>query len=344
MPQFRHLVFVMFPKTTLSMRFYCPFLAFLPLFICSKVQAQHFSLSRLFYPNVTLSASYLPEASMDNNQNFGLTRTSFSGLLPLQSEVTIGYGSRKKFDLRARHTVLVANIAQLDPTYNGAVRPDNGYKTASVGAIMLQASLKDRLWVYAIGGGITESNETFFTPQPFLYGGAARMRILGVNTQILYGTALVYNQKFRILPVFGINKKIGKKWRAAALLPFMIDFNYRQNGWLNFDFIGAVNGFSGGFQQLGPTEKLLRRTNYQHLKLSIAANAHLFTVLNVSLEAGVVGLRQLRTFNPSHETLLAQTPGFTPYLGATVRYITSRSNFSSKFTRKLGLGDGGLNW
>jgi len=326
------------------MRFPRSFLAFLLIFVCSHAQAQHFSLSRLFYPNITVSASYLPEATVGNAQNFGLTRTSFSGILPLESEVTVGYSLRKKFDLRARHTVLVANVAQLDPTYNGTVRPDNGYKTASVGAIMLQAGLKDRLWVYALGGGITESNETFFTPQPFLYGGAARMRILGLHTQIIYGTALVYNQKFRIIPVFGINKKLGKNWRASALLPFMVDFNYRQNGWLNFDIIGAVGGFSGGFQQISPTEKLLRRTNYQHLKLSIAANAHLFTVLNISLEAGVAGLRQLRTFNPARETLLAQTPGFTPYLGATIRYITSRSNFSSKFTRKLGLGDGSTNW
>ena len=314
------------------------------IFVCFHAQAQHFSLSRLFYPNVTASASYLPEATVGNAQNFGLTRTSFSGILPLESEVTVGYSLRKKFNLRARHTVLVANVAQLDPTYNGAVRPDNGYKTASVGAVMLQAGLKDRLWVYALGGGITESNETFFTPQPFLYGGAARMRILGLHTQILYGTALVYNQKFRIIPVFGINKKLGNHWRASALLPFMVDFNYRQNGWLNFDFIGAVGGFSGGFQQISPTEKLTRRTNYQHLKLSIAANVHLFTVLNISLEAGVAGLRQLRTFNPAHETLIAQTPGFTPYLGATVRYITSRSSFSSKFTRKMGLGDGSINW
>jgi hypothetical protein len=308
------------------------------------VRAQHFSLSRLFYPNITLSATHLPEASAGNGQNFGLTRTGFSGIVPLESEVTVGYSLRKKWDLRARHTVLVANVAQLQPTYSGAVRPDNGYKTASVGAIMLQASVKDRLWVYALGGGVTESNETFFTPQPFMYGGAARMRIIGLNTQILYGTALIYSQKFRILPVFGINKKLNKSWRASALLPFMIDFNYRQNGWLNFDFIGAVGGFSGGFQQLGATEKLLRRTNYQHVKLTVAANAHLFTVLNVSLEAGMAGFRQLRTFNTAYETLSAQTPGFTPYLGATIRYITSKSNFSSKFTRKLGLGGEGINW
>ena len=313
-------------------------------FAASLCFAQHFSLSRLFYPNITLRADYLPDAPLGNGQNFGLNRTAVSGILPLESEVTVGYSSRKKFDLRARHTVLLANIAQLNPTFNGAVKPDNGYKTASVGVVMMQASVKDKLWVYALGGGITESNETFFTPQPFLYGGGARMRVLGLQTQILYGGAIVYNQKFRIIPILGINKKLNRNWRASALLPLLVNFNYHNNAWLNFDFTGAVGGFSGGFQQVTPAEKLLRRNNYQHIKLSAAVNVHLFTVLNISLEAGATGFRQLKTFNPAHETLLAQTPGFAPFLGASVRYITSRSGFSSKFTKKLGLGDGGINW
>ena len=209
---------------------------------------------------------------------------------------------------------------------------------------MLQASLRDRLWIYGGGLGLTESNETFFTPQPFFWGGAARMRILGLHTQIAYGTVLIFNQKLRLIPVFGINKRLGKEWRVSALLPFRADVNYKVNQWFNIDMIGAFDGYSGGFQQVTSVEKSLRRSNYQHVKFSVAANAHLLGVFNVSLEAGLGTFRQLRTFNSARENLGTQNPGIAPFVGASVRYISSKAKLSSQFTKKLGLGESGVNW
>jgi hypothetical protein len=319
-------------------------LALFFLLIAFGSQAQQFGLSRVFYPNVTVRAEYMPAASIGNNQDFGYTRTSFGGMMPLRSEVDVSLSFRKKVDLRARHFLMLANATQINPTYNNAVKPDNGFKTASLGVVMLQASLRDRLWVYGGGLGLTESNETFFTPQPFFWGAAARMRILGIHTQIAYGSALVYSQKLRVIPIFGINKRFNKQWRVAALLPFAADVNYKFSEWLNLDMMAGFDGYSGGFQQLSPTEKLIRRSNYQDIKISAALNAHLFTVLNVSLEAGLSTFRQIRTFNSARETLATQTPGMMPFVGASVRYITSKSKLSSQFTRKLGLGDGGINW
>jgi hypothetical protein len=229
--------------------------------------------------------------------------------------------------------------------FDGKNDPSNGYKTLSLGVIRLQASIKDRLWVYGGGLGMTESNETFFSPQPFFWGGAARMHILGLRTQIMYGSVywlIIRNCGF--IPVFGINKGLGKHWRASALLPFMADVNYKATKWFNVDMLAGLNGYSGGFQVQTPEEKSLRRENYRHIKVGVAANAHLFTVLNVSLEAGVTTFRQLRTFNSARENLTSYTPATTPYIGASVRYITSRSRLSSKFTRRMGLGEAGINW
>ncbi|MFN8352981.1 MAG: hypothetical protein U0Y10_00920 [Spirosomataceae bacterium] len=309
------------------------------LFLLSwGANAQHFSLSRLFYPNVTLKAEYMPAASFGDNHTYGLSRTSFMGMIPLRSEVEAGIGFRRKLDIRARHTMLLANFSQINPTVDGKEMPSNGFKTLSLSAIMLQASLRDKIWVYGVGGGITESNETFFTPQPFLYGGAARMRVFGLNSQIIYGTALVYNQKFRIIPLFGFNKKLGKNWHASALLPVALNVNYKAKDWINFGTSLAVGGYSGGFQEVTATEKLLRRQNYQHVKLSLSANAHVLTVLNLSLEVGVLSFRQVKTFNTARETLSSFNPGMAPYVSASVRYITSKSKLSSKFMNKLGLG------
>jgi hypothetical protein len=282
-----------------------------PLFLIvfvSQVHAQHFALSRLFYPNATLRADYMTNANMGNNQRYGLSRTSFNALIPLRSEVDVAFSLRKKFDLRARHFLMLANASQINPTLNGT------------------------------------TNETFFTPQPFFWGGGARMRILGLHTQIAYGTVLIFNQKLRFVPIFGINKRLSKDWRVSALLPFRADVNYKVNQWFNIDMIGAFDGYSGGFQQITSVEKSLRRSNYQHVKLSLAANAHLLGVFNVSLEAGLGTFRQLRTFNSARENLGTQNPGIAPFVGASVRYISSKAKLSSQFTKKLGLGETGINW
>lgn len=325
----------------ISLRLCIPFFL---IFVLPHARAQHFALSRLFYPNATLRADLMADADMGNNQRYGLTRTSFNAIIPLRSEVDVAFSLRKKLDLRARHFLMLANASQLNPSINSTITPDNGYKTFSAGVLMLQASLRDRLWIYGGGLGLTESNETFFTPQPFFWGGGARMRILGVHTQIAYGTVLIYNQKIRFVPVFGINKRLSKQWRVSALLPFRADANYRFNEWFNIDMIGTFDGYSGGFQQVTNVEKMLRRSNYQHIKFSVAANAHLFTVFNVSLEAGLGTFRQIRTFNAARQNLGTQNPNIAPFIGASVRYISSKSKLSSQFTRKLGFGESGINW
>lgn len=304
-------------------------------------QAQQLGLSRLFYPNATLSANYLVPTNSATTPNFGLTRTNFLGIIPVQSEVQGSFSLKKKFDLRAVHTVLIGQFTQLQPTVEGTKFPDNGYKTISLGAIRMQASVKDRLWVYGAALGMTESNETFFTPQPFFWGGAARMRIIGLRSQIVYGSMLVYSQKLRVVPVFGINQRLGKQWRATALLPFMADVNYHPTKWFSMDALAGINGYSGGFQVQTAEEKLLRRQNYQHVKLGLSANLHLLTVFNISTEAGIAGFRQLRTFNGARENLTSSNPPLAPYVGVSVRYLTSRSKFSSKFIGKFGLGEKG---
>ena len=244
------------------------------------------------------------------------------------------------FDLElvwAVHTVLAVNVVQNNPIVDNNVN-SKGFKTVSVGLIQMQASVRERLWVYGGGIGFSESNETFFTPQPFFWGGAARMRILGLHTHILYGSAVVYNQKFRLIPIFGFNKKLGKDWRGSGILPFQASVSRKFNSWFNLEAGAAMKGYSAGYQQLVGTENLPRRENYQHLNLSLSANVHLLKTFNVSVKGGLAGIRQLRTFNASQERISTLNPAVGPYIGASVRYITSKSNFSSKFLNKVGIG------
>lgn len=308
--------------------------------ISTNLFAQNNSLSQLFYPNITLSAKSYSGASLGMegaNVDYGLTRKAISGFVPIRSEVQVGIGFRKKLDIKAVHTVLGVNVAQNDPTI-GQNDPSTGFKTVALSIIQMQASMRERLWVYGGGIGFSESNETFFTPQPFFWGGGARMRVLGLHTQILYGSAVVFNQKFRIVPVFGFNKKMGKNWRVSGILPFQTSVSRKFSDWFNLEATAAMKGYSAGYQQDTGYEKVPRKDNYQHLNISLSANAHLLKAFNISVEGGFAALRKLNTFNSSNERISTLNPAAGPYIGASVRYITSKSKFSSKFLNKVGIG------
>jgi Domain of unknown function (DUF6268) len=301
--------------------------------------SQNNSLSQLFYPNITLNSKKYTSAApvMGNGINYELGRGSISGFVPIRSEVQVGIGFRKKFDLKAVHTVLAINLAE-NTTSRKPIDYTSAYKTVALSVIQMQASLRERLWVYGGGIGFSESNETFFAPQPYFWGGASRMRVLGLNTQILYGSILVFNQKFRIIPVFGFNKKIGDNWRISGMAPFQASASRKFSDWFNLEAGVSLKGYSAGYQVDNGTEKLKRKENYHHVNLSIAANAHILKVFNFSIEGGIAGARTLRTYNLTNERLAEINPKIGPYFGASVRYITTKSKFSSKFLNKVGIG------
>lgn len=312
-------------------------ICFVTLVSLVKTSAQTPSLSQLFYPNITLRAEYIPETVSDNGKTFGFNRTSAVGIIPLTTEFSAGFGLGKKLDIQARHTLLIANVAQINPIMNGLEKPEGGYKTFGATFVQLKASLREKFWLYGIGGGVTQSNETFFTPQPYFYGGAARLRILGIKTQILYGTAIIYNQKFRIIPIFGFTKGLGSNWKISGILPFRMSLSYKAKPWLHLDFNSVYDGYSAGFQEYIPTEKLIRRQNFQQVRFSLSANANLLNVFNVGLEGGIGTFRHVRTFNSATETLSNMNLPVAPYVGVSLRYITSKSKLSSKFMKGTGI-------
>lgn len=303
----------------------------------AKTFSQTPSLSQLFYPNITLRAEYTPETISDNGTKFGFNRTSAVGIIPLKTEFSAGFGIGKKLDIQARHNLLIANISQINPSFNGLEKPEGGYKTFGATFIQLKASLREKFWMYGVGGGVTQSNETFFNPQPYFYGGAARLRILGIKTQILYGTAVIYNQKFRIIPIFGFTKGLGSDWKISGILPFRASVAYKVSPWLHLDFNSVYDGYSAGFQEYTTSEKLIRRQNYQQVRFTLSANANLLNVFNIGIEGGLGTFRQVKTFNSANEALTNLSLPAAPYVGVSLRYITTKSKLSSKFLKGTGI-------
>lgn len=113
------------------------------------------------------------------------------------------------------------------------------------------------------------------------------------------------------------------------------------------EVLSGLNGYSSGFKIAAPTTpelERLNRQNYHHVKMGVAVNAHLLSVFNVSLEGGVTTFRQLKTRGEAGQILDQGQPVAAPYLGVSLRYITSKSKLSSKFTRRLGISENGLSW
>ena len=321
----------MFSKKTLAL------ICFMTMIPFVKNFAQTPSLSQLFYPNITLRAEYMPESVSENGTKFGFNRTSAVGIIPLNTEFSAGFGFGKKLDIQAKHNLLIANVSQINPTIDGLEKPDGGYKTFGATFVQLKASLREKFWMYGVGGGVTQSNETFFNPQPYFYGGAARLRILGIRTQILYGTAVIYNQKFRIIPIFGFTKGLGSDWKISGILPFRASVSYKVSPWLHVDLNSVYDGYSAGYQEYTTTEKLIRRQNLQQVRFSLSANANFLNVFNLGIEGGIGTFRQLKTFNSANETLTNLSLPTAPYVGVSLRYITSKSKLSSKFMKGTGI-------
>ena len=160
---------------------------------------------------------------------------------------------------------------------------------------------------------------------------------MGIKTQILYGTAIIYNQKFRIIPIFGFTKGLGSDWKVSGILPFRASVSYKVNPWLHLDFNSVYDGYSAGFQEYLNPEKLIRRQNFQQVRFSLSANANLLNVFNVGLEGGLGTFRQIKTFNSANETLSNVSLPVAPYLGVSLRYITTKSKLSSKFMKGTGI-------
>jgi hypothetical protein len=160
----------------------------------------------------------------------------------------------------------------------------------------------------------------------------------------MYGSVLAYNQKLRFIPVLELIKDLGKHWRASALLPFMANVNYKATKWFNVDMLAGLNGYSGGFQVQTPEEKSLRSENYRHIKIGVAANAHLFTVSMFRWK------QALPLFgNCGHSTVpekISHRTHLQPHLTLERVYATSQAGHACRQSlyEKNGPWRGGINW
>jgi hypothetical protein len=310
------------------------FIAFY-LVICLQATTlfgQNYSISQLFYPNVSLS--HRSSLFQTNGQPTSYTRSGALAFVPLRTEIQAGIGFRKKLDIKAIHTLAALQYANHQSAFNTT----DTYKTVGAHVLQLNASLRNKVWLYGGGIAYTEASKSFFTPSPMFWGGAARMRVFTPNSMIVYGTAIAFNQKIKVIPVIGANQKLGKHWRLSGILPFQTSLSYKITNWCNAEWHTALRGYTAGFkQELPNTPVLSLRENFKQINSGVSVNFHIAKAINLSLEGGYAYAPESKTVDANGETISKVQADPSPFLGVSLRYATSKSKLSSKFMNRIGL-------
>lgn len=267
------------------------FCILLSMFFYSVVLfAQGLDINRFFRTGLNVRAEYIPDAGLkDTVGNIGFSRYNAQLIIPLKGRVEASW---KKLDITARQYFLTLNggIRQVRNSKNLPLEPHHHLYTFSFAVAGLHAGLRSKMWLYALGGGITESGTTFTSPHPYGTAAAIRVKIKGLNYQKFYGLAAVYSNSsipFIIAPVWGINKKIASKTTLMLILPVQAQLTYKLNSKNNIALLLTPGGYNGGVRD---TTLIHNKTRlqyiYSHIKSSLTWNWKPNSNVRISTEAG----------------------------------------------------------
>lgn len=195
------------------------------------IDAQGLDINRFFRTGLNLRAEYIPDADIkDTAGTVGFSRYNAQLIIPLKGKIEASW---KKLDITAKQYFLTLNggVRQVR-SKNLSLNPNQNLYTFSFAVAGLHAGLRSKMWLYAFGGGFTESPATIGRLHPYGTGAALRVKIKGLNHQKFYGLAAVYSNSsipFIVAPVWGINKKIASKTTLTLILPVQAQLTYKFN-------------------------------------------------------------------------------------------------------------------
>lgn len=314
---------------------------FIFLLISTFSYAQGIDINRFFRTGLNVRAEYIPNTDLkDTTGNTGFSRYNAQLIIPLKGKVE---ASLKKLDITARQYFLTLNggIRQVRNN-NLPLQPNHNLYTLSFAVAGLQAGLRSKMWLYAFGGGITESASTLSNPHPYGTAALLRVKIKGLSHQKFYGLAAVYSNSsipFLIAPVWGINKKIASKTTLTLILPVQMQLTFKFSSKNNLAFLLTPGGYNGGVQDTVLTRKVRLQYVYSHLKTSLTWNWKPNKNLRISTEAGFLLGRSVtlsylpnRSEKPPFDEKLKASPVFSLniYTSITNKFLDS-SDFAFEF-------------
>ncbi|MCS7077868.1 MAG: DUF6268 family outer membrane beta-barrel protein [Bacteroidia bacterium] len=325
------------------MKFVPPALIPLLLHIPLIAYTQALDISRFFRTGLNIRAEYIPNADLqDTTGSVSFTRYNAQLIMPLKGRIKASW---RELDITAKQYFLTLNggVRQIRNSKNTPFEPYHNLYTASFAVAGLRAGLRSKMWLYAFGGGITESISTFNNLHPYATVAALRVKIKGLNHQKFYGLAAVYSNStipFIIAPIWGINKKIFSKTTLTLILPVQAQLTYKFDRKNNLALLLTPGGYNGGVQDTNLTKNKIRlQYIYSHFKSAACWNWKPNSNVRLTLEAGLLWGRNIvlsylpdRSKKDAIETRLKPSPVFSlnVYASLTNKFLDS-SDFAFEF-------------
>lgn len=120
------------------------------------LSAQGLDINRFFRTGLNLRAEYIPDANVtDTTGRIGFSRYNAQLIIPLKGKIEASW---KKLDITASQYFLTLNggVRQVR-SKNLSLEPNQNLYTLSFAVAGLHAGLRSKMWLYAFGGGFTES-------------------------------------------------------------------------------------------------------------------------------------------------------------------------------------------
>lgn len=249
-----------------------------------EIRAQlNVALNQLFKPNVRLRYQILPTQSWHDSVRLGYRQATLAGIIPLGGKADV---KLKELKIQAHQTFLNVAIGgrQVEMTN---LKENARLGNFSLGVTHVRGRVGKGVWLYSAQvGGI--ANQAIQEKRNFFgLGAIAKIQIKGLRKQNIYGVAIVIAQNNIIpVPIAGWNRKLGKRWDMALLLPIQANISYKAGKKTTLEW---QNGFSAfAF----PTEAT--QIQYFDVRSSLELTQKLHKNWQIIAEAGIIPFRRLK--------------------------------------------------
>lgn len=288
--------------------------------------------SRIFASGINIRAEVTPSARMNDTARVGYSRFNIQGLIPIRGGAGVKFHNfnLRKIDVEVNQMFLAINAGYRAPNFSFN-KEDQGIYTVSAAITGIHASLRDKIWLYAAGIGISEPEELFSVSKarPYGMGGAVRVRIAGLKTQWFYGGAVVFEPgRITPIPIAGINARITKGTRVTIILPLQASVSQKLTKKVWGEAGIAAGGFNAGYLSPSFNPNAIRLA-YRQGKASATLNYSPVKPVQLSVEAGVTGMRTLKTMRAG-DVLEKYTVNTSPFMAVSCYFNLSKSLLDSR--------------
>ncbi|MDR6193436.1 hypothetical protein [Siphonobacter sp. SORGH_AS_0500] len=303
------------------------------LLLTSSTYAQlSLTPTRIFASGVNIRAEVTPAAKMNDTARLGYSRFNVQGIVPIRGGAGVKFHNfnLRKIDVEINQMFLVVNAGYRQPNFSFD-KNDQGIYTGSLVLTGIHASLRDKIWLYAAGLGVSETDEllNFSKARPYGMGGAVRVRIAGPRTQWFYGGAVVFEPgRITPIPIAGINTRIAKGTRLMLVLPLQASVSQKITKKVWGEVGVAAGGFNAGYLTPNLNPNALRLA-YRQAKASFTVNYSPIKPVQLSFEAGMTGLRTLKTMRAG-DVLEKFTINSSPFMAVSCYFNLSKSILDSR--------------